>query len=1116
MRRTFRAACLFAAIWAASGTCQAGNLPGIWVEAESAQGHMNWREAVKASGGKAAQHFTNAGKTLGFTFNAASDMTQARLYVRYARGTAGEGPLDVYVAPADATTYKAAGVKKIGQMQLASTGRWDTFGWASMALGKIGAGEHRIFVVCPVNGAAGDLDLFGVINDTHRGLWVPPNTVVNGALTGEATLKAPVEIATIQGPNTGNILPAGEYLGDKAKSAPFVVTLKNNLQDSANVTLTTQMKNDLQTFASPAAQSFSLNGGESRTVTLNVIAPGFGWYGLDVVAESEKIKSERASSFVVVRPAAEGVRPESIFGLNIGDKQEDREIAKALGVKWRRGIPFTHPDIVAPKPGSWWGPNEIAKARQAVQDWKDAGVLCLGYQDYTTKWNSLPDPLGRPMAQHQNRPKDFNVQADIMYHMIQPLHDLVKHWETWNEPWVHGWTWRTGEAQDFRDMSKIIYERIKPDMPDVMLIGGGSTSYLRDVVYAKGSPNTGYIDGSCTHPYGPPDVSTPTPPALESYMNAHFSKGKGVGGIWATEVGTGEMMFETLPEEQRPFQVARSVAPIYLLNKLGAGETPIHIFFFASMFDRSFSGQEFNWWWGRDPRPAVAAFATLTHFTEDAKIVGDIFSASKAAWAIHMVKPDATNVVVFWTEEGYQGDMIIPAQGFDVYDYLGRPIGKREGESLRFPVRQWEARYIISKVKPEAVAAAIASAKFEGLPALRINPRSFIAPLDRKPALRVKVENNLPQSIAGWLEVSTPAEITLASHRAELPKMAPGEVRYVEFPIQSAKANAMNRYTIQYRASANGVEQKGSQAVQVACATYGTPKIDADLSDWRDATPVTMISRGGKDYQQIALNPDQAAQLMANTQAAETAIYKVWTRWDQENFYLAAEVPDSTLQTNSTFKDDPYAFPFLADHLQFAFDCLAKNPDDLLAGHKLYEKSLAADVDYEFDASLARLTNDGPGFSSKPAWTGDRTKAPQVPQLFRFKAPGTNYQTYYPTNAVLTPPLGAMEAGEKAGREGQVAVRYDYEKGMLYYEVAIPWSCITELGTAVRQLKNGQALQTHFAFGVGDAGKGGRGSTYWTQEAGDVQPGSYGFSPTWGGGSSRMGGRIITDWGFAR
>src|SRR5439155_19948666 len=104
-----------------------------------------------------------------------------------------------------------------------------------------------------------------------------------------------------------------------------------------------------------------------------------------------------------------------------------------------------------------------------------------------------------------------------------------------------------------------------------------------------------------------------------------------------------------------------------------------------------------------------------------------------------------------------RGEMLLPARDFDVYDYLGRPIGKREGDNLRIPIQVWEARYIVSKLPPEQVRAALADARFSGLPALLVNPRSFDAPLSMKPKLRFKVENLLPQTVDAKLDVTPPA-----------------------------------------------------------------------------------------------------------------------------------------------------------------------------------------------------------------------------------------------------------------------------------------------------------------------------------------------------------------------
>jgi hypothetical protein len=134
--------------------------------------------------------------------------------------------------------------------------------------------------------------------------------------------------------------------------------------------------------------------------------------------------------------------------------------------------------------------------------------------------------------------------------------------------------------------------------------------------------------------------------------------------------------------------------------------------------------------------------------------------------------------------------------------------------------------------------------------------------------------------------------------------------------------------------------------------------------------------------------------------------------------------------------------------------------------------------------------------------------------LHRLKAPGTNYQSYFPTNGETAPPLGLMRAASSGGTEGRVVVRYDETAKVLYYELEIPWSCIEGLGEKLKGLQPGQTCRTRLAFAVNDAG--GRNRTFWTQEAGDLQAGSYGFSPNWGGGGRQFGGRILSEWGFVR
>ncbi|MCS7187514.1 MAG: hypothetical protein RMK89_11260 [Armatimonadota bacterium] len=1093
-------------------------LPGVWAEVENGQGHTAFVTSPNASGNKRVGWFGSKGQWVAVDLTLPKTYRNAVLFLRYSRGHGDVGLLDVFVGSPSATQPYQPDVKRLGQMSLRPTGDWDRYRWESLFVGEIVAGRYRFFFVCPKDGGAGDLDVVGIVDDETGGLWEPPNKVADGKLVGEGRLKPPVEILQAISPEVGNLFLSDKVLGRNAQPIRFTLQLRNNLLNApAKVSISAEISNDYGVVLRLQPRHFQLPPRTEKGVDFEFKAPGVGWFEVTFKARSGRRTDKATAAFCVLRPPAKGLRPDSFFGLGIGDSDEDMKIAERIGVKWRRGIPETDTEIVAPASDKRWGEREIRRAREAVRRWAEHGVLCLGYVNYNPSWNVMPDPLGRPISRHQNRPKDLVAHADVVYHLIKPLADLVKHWELWNEPWIHGWTWRTGDAQDYRNMTRLIWERVKPEMPDVLLIGGGSTPYLRDIVYAKGSENTGYIDGSATHPYGVPDRSLPSVTALEAEMNRRWSRGGGKGGIWATEVGTAEFFFENLPEPERKFMVARTVAPIYLLLKLGAGSTPVKVFWFASQYNRTFAGGEHNIWDGPNPKPAVAAYSAMTHFLEDARLLGDIYQSAKIGWALHFVKPDKTSVVAFWLETGakgefLKGEILLPLTDALVYDYLGRQIGRRTKQGLVFPIRTWEVRYIVTKAPAEKVRSAFVEAKFKGVPIVFVNPRSFPAPLSLKPPLRVKVENLLPRSVSVRVILQPTGELKLRRNQFEL-KLRAGEIRFVELPLVDAKPNSVNRYPVRFVAVAEGVAHEGVQTVQVACATYGTPKIDGDLSDWQDAIPVTMVASGSRDYLRAVLNPGLVTEALAG-KFKGAVVYRLWTRWDERNFYLAAEIPDENFVSNTTFEDDPYAFPFYADCLQFAFDCIKRNPDDLLLGHPLYEKAMAADVDYEFCATLARFTNEGPSYDSKPPFTGDRTKCPHVPELYRLKAPGTNFQTFYPTNAPLNPPIPKMQAKPEGGLEGQVCIVYDYEAKVFRYEIAVPWSCLRELGERVLKLKRGQWLVTHFAWAVNDAG--GLGRTFWQQEAGDVQPGSYGFSPHWGGGRREYGGRIITDWGFVR
>jgi hypothetical protein len=1080
------------------------------------------------------QHLERPGSFFAVDFDVPHALPGALLYVNYSRSNraATPGTLEIFRASDSAKSVSDPGSELLGGRTLVvpdrESGPQDQ--WAVVKVGPVPEGHHRFFIALTTTTAAPaggrerfDANLFykaGLVPDTDRGLWQPPVTVAlgrgNGTTIGNAGLKPfAVHIDSVDCVETGHLFLGEQVLGDQGKPIPFTLHAGNEIVTGPVECLVRgTLWNDHGLVATLPEVRKTIGAGEQADVEYPVRPPGYGWFDLQLAVEAEGRTNTGHSAFGVLHEPHAGPRPGSMFGLSIGDTPADMHVAELIGVKWRRGIPHTNPTDVIHKSGDpfvkktndeirVWNEVEIGQARAAIEEWKQHGVLCLGYVNYNLPWNCLGGAAG---GWHKNRPADMAEHVEMVYQLIKPLHDLAPNWEIWNEPWIGGWTWRTGTAQDYRDMTRLIWDRVKPEMPDVKLVGGGSTPYQRDIVFPLNSSNTGYVDGLSTHPYGPPDLNTPATGALEAEMLKRFAKTGGTGGIWATELGTAAFMFAPLPRREADLMVARTVAPLYLLNKLGAGATPMRLFFFASQYGAGkFSGGEHNWWdptgGSPAPRPALVAYSAMTHFLEDTTLLGDIYATSKGAWALHFQRPDGSSVVVLMLEQGREtarqaGTVELPALDFDAYDYLGRPIGERAGANLRLPVQTWEARYLVSRQSTAAIEAALRAADFAGVPALLVNPRSFTAPLATHPALRVKVENLLPRATSAVLDVVAPPEIQLASSHAELADLRAGEIRYVEFPVRGARPNVVNRYPIQYSVQVNGTTQVSTQVVQVACAVHLTPRLNGDLSEWRQAIPVTALSRGGKDWREITMDPSRAAELLAAKNPADTVAYQFWSAWDETNFYAAAAVPDDTPSQTEPYRgpiSNAANLPYLHDCLQLALNCLAHNPDDWLAGQPLHEKSLAADVDYEFCAARVGSNQS---------------------ELHRLKAPGTNYESFYPTNGATVPPLGRMEAGEQGGPEGRVIVRYDADARRWIYELAIPWTCLHELGDTVRALRPGETATTHLAFAVND--DQGRGRTFWTQEAGDVEAGSYGFSPNWGGGNRNFGGRIITDWGFHR
>lgn len=799
----------------------------------------------------------------------------------------------------------------------------------------------------------------------------------------------------------------------------------------------------------------------------------------------------------VVLPTVADRRPESVFGLGIRPESTPgitKQIAQRMGVKWTRGIASITPDIVAPAPGVFWQQAAIDKARAEVAEWHSYGIETLGGINYNMSWNVAPGPDGKPMLLYQNRPKDMVAHADMVYQSIAPMQDLVENWELWNEPWVHGWTWKTGDGQDYRDMTKLIWDRVKPQFPHVNLIGGGSVSYNRDIVYAEGSKDTGYIDGSVNHAYGYPDPTQYAMTKTQVKMDRLWSKNQGRGGQWQTELGTAvSTSFTHVPAAEAPYGVARTVAPTYLLHWLAGAEeeSPIRIFWFSLSYDKGYSGQEFNIYdvATKTPQPAVVAYTTMTSLLEDATLEGELYPDAKSTWGFLFRGADGKGRAAVYSEQlfdgteehqgaGYTGTLTLDgARGVRVYDYLGRQLADGRSPQLTLTLKPWEVLYFDTDLTPAALRTLLTRrARYAYDTPLKVDPLSFLTPLGTAGTVDVRVENVSPQALDAQVRITAPAGWRLAPAVSPVLGIKPGEVRTLSFPVKESRADDANRYAVGYDVTfpqRPGLHQSGSRDVQVAYLPFRQITVGGSASQWNDVLPVTMTSTSA---------------------TGDTRTYSFQAAWDDSFLYVRALVGDDVQFSHPTFAADGYQFPFQADSIQLAFDAAADKTDDLLAGDAHYDKCLRS-ISHLYVATLA---------------TGGAS------ELHRQLAPGTNYQTYYPKNAVLRTPLGPLDARPDGGTEGRVLVARDDVAKQTRYEVALAWDQLPELAAAVRGAAPGTVTPATFAVQVTDAGTGGHGATYWTATAEHPSSGCYNFAPFWGTGAQFSGGVVDTRWGIGR
>ncbi|MEM6331905.1 MAG: hypothetical protein AAF823_01025 [Planctomycetota bacterium] len=864
----------------------------------------------------------------------------------------------------------------------------------------------------------------------------------------------------------------------------------------------------------------------------------------------------RLTTVGVIRPPALAVRPFSPYQVGISPRPSERTRAylDLIGrwgfkqVRWgllpveQRGDASEDHEVV----------YDFTAIDQVVERLRKHGVQAgIGLMSYHTGgFLERPTIGGRPISYLGHRKANLVVDladfgavgepgtwADWLHHLLDGRTDVFARGFIRNEPWEGGSISNYhATAEYIREALRVSRQVAKAVDPSFQVVGTDSAMNTIDQVVMSG--DAALLDGMTVHEYG-------------SVYRGNFS------GVFGEQMGWPVYQNENWSGASDAFVVVKVV------NCLAGGMA----------FDHPVASGTGALPLGVDddysliaPRPIAQVAATMLHFIEDTRHAEELWP--QHAPHVHLFDardespdPEKHVAVVFGRSPLHSpaydptrhdgvfpgvhlsGSIALPDPGFllTAYDLEGNEVPRQHDADALVLSLTDQPFYVVSARGLADLRQRFEQATVEQQgQAFQAEIDDFTAPLTSGDAtLRLRIRNRAATPHTAHIDLGLPDGLTLDESFGRV-TLGPGEEREVRVGVRADQPLPANRYPVRLQIWSDQSELDHAlvieEALHEALIHHGTPTIDGDLSDWAElgARPVYVF--GGV----VEVDVGEALWFpMDNLQADDATAMsaRFAALWDDERFYVAAEVRDPTedfrpSEAGGTLSVVHRDFPYLywdngrkvplfrgarGDSIKLAFDVLPLGEKDqpllpreaqlrldpryetLHPDHEIdlyparinrpersYERVLADHLASLKDPSHPNHKQRWPEFEG-PTWVYD---PPTTPEAWRFMAPGVPLHNAFP----FTPLSDRDQALLK-----EVDLVIERTESGWVYEAAIPWSELSTVEPEAGRVVN-------FAFYVLDAG---RQKLRWTDGRSAGSERNVIMHPTW-----LRNQAIRTKWGF--